>query len=163
MEGHQGAVAPEFELIVEECADVRPLPGFHVTRTRTFFVDNYGQVYLLAAPGHRAMLQRQDKLPADAEPTRDIADPDLWMMARAAASIGKGGREMSPLTLADYYAWRTRLFRVQGSQVFELKRGETVRFEIVAGLPAGAVPFTEAEAEQLGQDIHEAAGRIAAS
>ena len=163
MEGHQGAWTPDFELTVEESAEVRPLPGFHVSRTRTFFVDNYGLVYLLAAPGYRVMLQRQDELPTDAEPTRDIHDPDLWMISRAAASIGRGGRDLSPLTLADYYAWRTRLFRVQGSQVFELKRGETVRFEVVAGLPAVAMPFTEAEAEQLGQDIHEAARQIAAN
>jgi hypothetical protein len=88
MNAFQGAVAPEFELTVEESAEARPLPGFHVTRTRTYFVDNYGQVYLLAAPGHRVMVQRQDELPADAEPTRDITDPDLWMMARAAASLG---------------------------------------------------------------------------
>jgi hypothetical protein len=80
----QGAVAPEFELTVEEGADARPLPGFHVTRTRTFFVDNHGQIYLLAAPGHRAMLQRIDALPADAEPTRAITDPDVQMMARTA-------------------------------------------------------------------------------
>ena len=92
MDGTQGAVAPEFELTVEESAEARPLPGFHTTRTRTFFVDNFGQIYLLAAPGHRAMLQRQGELPADAEPTRDISDPDLWMMARAAASLGRGGQ-----------------------------------------------------------------------
>ena len=160
---HQGAVAPEFELTVEESAEARPLPGFHVTRTRTFFVDNYGQVYLLAAPGHRAMLQRQDELPADAEPTRDIADPDLWMMARAAASLGRGGRELSPLTLADYYAWRTRLFRVQGGRVFELKRDGRRSLRACGGAAGGAVPFTEAEAEQLGQDVHDAAGRIDAA
>ena len=40
MNGYQGAVAPEFELTVEESTEARPLPGFHVTRTRTFFVDN---------------------------------------------------------------------------------------------------------------------------
>lgn len=160
MNGSQGAVAPEFELTIEESADARPLPGFHTTRTRTYFVDNPGQVYLLASPGHRAMLQRQEELPADAEPTRDILDPDLWMMARAAASLGGGRRELLPLMLADYYAWRTRLFRVQAGRVFELKRDGGVRFERVATLPAGAVAFTEAEAEQLGDDIHEAARRI---
>ena len=160
MDGSHGAVAPEFELTVEEGADARPLPGFHVTRTRTFFVDNDRQIYLLAAPGHRAMLQRQDELPADAEPTLDIPDPDLWMMARAAASLGLGGPELSPLTLADYYVWRTRLFRVQAGQVFELKRDVGVRFERVAALPAGAVPLTEAEAEQLSQDVHDAASCI---
>ncbi len=163
MDGSQGALAPEFELTVEESADARPLPGFHVTRTRTFFVDNDGQIYLLAAPGHRAMLQRQGELPADAEPTRDIADPDLWMMARAAASLGRGGPELSPLTLADYYVWRTRLFRVQAGRVFELKRDGGVRFERVAALPAGAVPFTEAEAEQLGQDVADAVSCIDAA
>lgn len=160
MNGSQGAVAPEFELTIEERADARPLPGFYTTRTRTYFADNFGQVYLLASPGHRAMLQRQEELPADAEPTRDIPDPDLWMMARAAASLGRGGQELSPLTLADYYAWRTRLFHVQAGRVFELKRDGGVRFERVAALPAGAVPFTEAEAGQLGDDIHEAARRI---
>ncbi|MBL8972399.1 MAG: hypothetical protein JNK56_17565 [Myxococcales bacterium] len=163
MNGTQGAVAPEFELTVEESAEARPLPGFHTTRTRMFFVDNFGQIYLLAAPGHRAMLQRQGELPADAEPTRDIANPDLWMMARAAASLGRGGQELSPLTLADYYAWRTRLFHVQAGRVFELKRDGGVRFERVAALPAGAVPFTEAEAEQLGHDVHDAASRIDAA
>lgn len=157
---HHGAVAPEFELTVEESAEARPLPGFHVTRTRTMFVDNDGQIFLLAAPGHRAMLQRIDELPVDAEPTRAIADPDLWMMARAAASIGRGGRERSPLGIADYFAWRTRLFHLHAGQVFELKRDGGVRFVPVTALPAGAVPFTEVEAEQLGDDIHEAARRL---
>lgn len=59
---------------------------------------------LLAAPGQRVMLQRIDALPADAEPTRDIMDPDVQMMARTAATIGRGGREVSRLILADYYA-----------------------------------------------------------
>ena len=35
MNGPQGAVAPEFELTVEERADARPVPGFHTTRTRS--------------------------------------------------------------------------------------------------------------------------------
>lgn len=160
MGGPQGAVAPEFELTVEESADARPLPGFHVTRTRTYFVDNRGQIFLLAAPGHRVMLQRIDALPADAESTRAITDPDVQMMARTAASIGRGGREVSRLILADYYAWRTRLFHVTAGRVFELKRDGDVRFVPVAALPAGAVPFTEAEAQQLGHDIHEAARHI---
>lgn len=163
MTGSQGAVAPEFELAVEESADTRPLPGFHTTRTRTFFVDNFGQIFLLAAPGHRAMLQRQDELPDDAEPTRDIPDPDLWMMARAAASLGRGEQELSPLMLADYYAWRTRLFHVYAGRVFELMRDGGIRFERVAALPAGAVPFTESEAEQLRQEVHDAASRIDAA
>lgn len=65
-----------------------------------------------------------------------------------------GGGSSSPLMLADYYAWRTRLFRVQAGRVFELKREGGVRFERVATLPARAVAFTEAEAEQLGPDVH---------
>ena len=163
MNGSQSAAAPEFELTVEESAEARPLPGFHVTRTRTYFVDNTGEVYLLAAPGQRAMLQRQDELPDDAEPTRDIADPNLWMMARAASSLGRGGPVLPPPRLADYYAWRTRLFRVDAGRVFELKRDGRVRFERVATLPSRAVHFTEAEAEQLGQDVHDAASCIDAT
>jgi hypothetical protein len=163
MDGHQGALAPEFELTVEESADTRPLPGFHVTRTRTLFVDDHGRVYLVAAPGHRAMLQQVEALPADAEPTRAIADPNLWMMARAAQSLGRGAGEPSLLSLADYFAWRTRLFRVQAGRVFELKRDGAVRFEAVPALPRGAVAFTEAEAQQLGDDIHAAAHRIMAT
>ena len=77
MNGSQGAAAADFELTVEVCADARPLPGFHATRTRTYFVDNHGRAFLVAAPGHRAMLQGIDELPADAEPTRDIREPEL--------------------------------------------------------------------------------------
>ena len=158
MDGTQGAVAPEFELTVEESAEARPLPGFHTTRTRTFFVDNFGQIYLLAAPGHRAMLQRQDELPDDAEPTRDVPDPDLWMIARAAHELGRGQRDVPELHIADFYAWRTRLFHIHAGRVFELQREpDGVRFVLASLLPAGAVPFTEAEAEQLGDDIREAA------
>ena len=149
MNGTQGAVAPEFELMVEESAEARPVPGFHTTRTRTFFVDNFGQIYLLAAPGHRAMLQRQGELPADAEPTRDIADPDLWIMVRAAASLGRGGQEFSPLTLADYYAWRTRLFHVQAGRVFELKRDGGDHFDDQQTFSARIL---------LGQDVADVAG-----
>ena len=131
MDGTQGAVAPEFELTVEESAEARPLPGFHTTRTRTFFVDNLGQIYLLAAPGHRVMLQRQDELPADAEPTRDIPDPDLWMIARAAHELGRGQRDVPELHIADFYAWRTRLFHVHAGCVFELQREpDDVRAEV---------------------------------
>ena len=89
--------------------------------------------------------------------------PPRRRVARAAASLGRGGQELSPLTLADYYAWRTRLFHVQAGRVFELKRDGGVRFERMAALPARAVPFTEAEAEQLGQDVHDAASRIDAA
>ncbi len=128
--------------------------------SRSGGVDDHGRAYLVSAPGHRAMLQQIEALPADAEPTRAVADPDLWMMARAAQSLGSGARVRSPLSIADYYAWRTRLYLVRGSRVFELKRDGGVRFALVAALPAGAVPFTEAEAEQLGQDVHDAARRI---
>jgi hypothetical protein len=161
MAGQKFDLAPEFELTIEDCADLRPLPGFHVTRTRTFFVDNYGQAWLLSAPGHRAMLQRISELPADAEPTRAIEEPDLWMMARAAQSMGRGG-ELSPLSIADYFAWRAHLFHVRAGQVFELRRDGGARFVAVSALPPGAVPFTETEAEQLGDDIHQAARLIGA-
>lgn len=50
---------------------------------------------------------------------------------------------------------------MQRGQVFELKRGEAVRFELVARLPTGAVPFAKAEAEMLGHNVHEAARQIA--
>jgi hypothetical protein len=160
MNGSQGAAAADFELTVELCADARPLPGFHTTRTRTFFVDNHGRAYLVAAPGHRAMLQAIDELPGDAELTRDVADPDLWMMARAAHELGREPRALPELHVADFYAWRTRLFHIHGGRVFELQREPGgVRFVPASLLPAGAVPFTEAEAEQLGDDIHEAARR----
>jgi|JI10StandDraft_1071094.scaffolds.fasta_scaffold03174_11 hypothetical protein len=164
MNGSQSAAAAEFELTVEVCADARPVPGFHVTRTRTFFVDNHGRVFLVAAPGHRAMLLRVDELPADAEPTRDVPEPEPWVMARAVHALGRGQPNLPELHIADFYAWRTRLFHVHAGQVFELHRElDGVRFAPAPLLPTGAVPFTEAEAEQLGDDIHEAARRLTAS
>jgi hypothetical protein len=162
MNGSQGAAAADFELTVEVCADARPLPGFHATRTRTYFVDNHGRAFLVAAPGHRAMLQGIDELPADAEPTRDVREPELWMMARAAHGLGHGAPDLPELHIADFYAWRTRLFHVQAGHVFELQRGpDGVRFVLASLLPVGAVPFTDAEAQQLGDEIHEAARQLA--
>lgn len=164
MNGSQSAAAAEFELTVEVCAEARPVPGFHVTRTRTFFVDNHGRAFLVAAPGHRAMLLRVDELPADAEPTRDVPEPELWMLARAIHGLGRGQPHLPELHIADFYAWRTRLFHVHAGQVFELHRDSSgVRFVPAPMLPAGAVPFTDAEAQQLGDDIHEAARRLGAS
>jgi len=53
---------------------------------------------------------------------------------------------------------------VHAGCVFELQREpDDVRFVPASLLPAGAVPFTEAEAQQLADDIHEAARRLAAS
>ena len=162
MNGSHGAAAADFELTVEVCADARPLPGFHATRTRTYFVDNHGRAFLVAAPGHRAMLQGIDELPADAEPTRDIREPELWMMARAAHALGHGAPDLPELHIADFYAWRTRLFHVHAGHIFELQREpDGVRFVPASLLPAGAVPFTDAEAQQLGDEIHEAARRLA--
>ena len=164
MNGSHGAAAADFELTVEVCADSRPLPGFHSTRTRIFFVDNHGRAFLVAAPGHRAMLQGVDELPRDAQPTRAIRDPELWMMARAAHALGCGQQDLAELYIADFYAWRTRLFHVHAGRVFELKRESGgVRFVPASLLPAGAVPFTEAEAQRLAEDIHEAARRLATS
>ena len=161
MNGSQSAASADFELTVEVCADARPLPGFHTTRTRTFFVDNLGRAYLVSAPGHRVMLQAIDELPEDAELTRDVPDPDLWMIARAAHELGRGQRDVPELHIADFYAWRTRLFHIHAGRVFELQREpDGVRFVLASLLPAGAVPFTEAEAVQLGDDIHEAARRL---
>lgn len=153
---------PEFELTVEEGRDFQAIPGFYVTRTRTFFVNNFGQTFLLAAPGQRAMLQRVDDLPADAEPTRAITDPDLWMLARATQVLGKGAG--ATMTLADFYAARGRLFHVRQCRVFELRREpDGPRFVEAANLPASAVPFTESEAEQLPSEIAAAARVLDAS
>lgn len=157
MNGLQSAAQAEFELTVEESGDARPLPGFHVTRTRTYFVADRGQVFLLAAPGHRAMLQRADALPAGAVPTRSSDDPDLDLMARAAQALVCGARELVPLHVPVFFAWRTRLFHVRDGEVHELKRDHSVRFEVAAALPAGAVPFTAADARQLGDEVHAAA------
>jgi hypothetical protein len=164
MNGPQNAAAADFELTVEVCADARPLPGFHTTRTRTFFVDNHGRTFLVAAPGHRVMLQQTGELPADAEPTRDVPEPELWMMARAAHALGRGQPGMPELHIADFYAWRTRLFHVHAGHVYELERGpDDVRFVPASLLPAGAVPFTAAEAQQLADDVHQATRRLRAS
>ncbi len=161
MNGLQGASVPDFELTVEEGNDARPLPGFHVTRTRTLFVDNYGQVYLLAAPGHRTMLQRTDALPPDAEPTQAVIDPGLWLMARAAQSLGRGDCELTALRIADYYMFRGRLFCLKVSQVFELRHETDSRFIAVSALPAGARPLSEVEIEHIDGDVRAAARRLA--
>lgn len=160
MTSSQNASPADFELTVEPCADARPLPGFYVTRTRTFFVDDHGRVYLLAMPGQRAMLALAEALPPSAGPTRDV-DKTLQMMARVAQALGRGQHELTPLRLAGYFAWRTRLFRVHAGQVYELKRdADAVRFDPAPALPAGAIPFTEAEALRLGEDVHRAACRL---
>lgn len=160
MTSSQGALAVDFELTVEACADARPLPGFHVTRTRTFFVDNHGRVYLLAMPGQRAMLALVEALPPSAGPTRDV-DATMQMMARVAQALGAGQHELTPLRLASYFAWRTRLFLVHAGQVHELRReADKVHFDPAPALPTGAIPFTEAEALRLGEDVHRAARRL---
>ncbi len=163
MTGPQSAAQAEFELTVEESGDARPLPGFHVTRTRTYFVADRGHVFLLAAPGHRAMLQRAEALPADAVPTGSSDDSDVHLMARAAQALACGARELAPLHVPTFFAWRTRLFHVKDGVVHELKCDPGVRFEAVAALPAGAVPFTAAEARQLGDEVRAAALGIRAA
>lgn len=159
MDQLSGRAPQEFELTVEELADSQAIPGFYVTRTRTFFVNNWGMPYLLAAPGHRAMLQRVEGLPADAEPTRAITDPDLWMLARATQVLGQGPG--AAMTIADFYAARGYLYHVRACRIFELQRGPGGPvFIAVDTLPSGAIPFTESEAEQLGPEIAAAAARV---
>lgn len=160
MNGSQGALAAEFELTVEACADARPLPGFYVTRTRTFFVDNHARVYLLAAPGQRAMLMQMETLPPNADPTGDVGTT-MQMLARVAQALGCGQPELGPLRLARFFAWRTRLFHVRAGHVYELRRDDDgVRFDPASALPASAIPFTETDLLQLGDDVHRAAQRL---
>jgi hypothetical protein len=61
--------ADEFELTVTDTPEPAARPGFHETRTRTFYVTAAGSVYLLAAPGQRAMLQAVEQLPPEATPS----------------------------------------------------------------------------------------------
>lgn len=160
MNGSQCTPAAEFELTVEACADARPLPGFYVTRTRTFFVDNHGRAYLLAAPGQRAMLMQVETLPPSADPTGDVSTT-MQMLARVAQALGSGQAELGLLRLASFFAWRTRLFHVHAGHVYELRRDENgARFDPASALPASAIPFTETELLQLGDDVHRAAHHL---
>lgn len=76
--------ADEFELTVAEHLGLRPQAGFHETRTRTYYVTADGAVYLLAAPGQRAMLQAVDDLAPDATATGRTVDTRLRTLADVA-------------------------------------------------------------------------------
>jgi hypothetical protein len=77
----------EFEVTISEIQTFQAHPGFHETRTRTFYVTTTGSVYLLAAPGQRAMLQLVEHLPADATPSGRIHDLRLRTLADVANDL----------------------------------------------------------------------------
>lgn len=78
----------EFELtITDESESAAARPGFHETRTRTFYVTAAGSVYLLAAPGQRAMLQAVEHLPPDATPSSSVRDLRLRTLADVAEDL----------------------------------------------------------------------------
>lgn len=79
--------ADEFELIVAEHPGVRPPAGFHETRTRTYYVTAGGAVFLLAAPGQRAMLQAVEHLPPEAAATGRTVDMRLRTLADVADDL----------------------------------------------------------------------------
>ena len=76
----QEPLADDFELTVTDMPEPAARPGFYETRTRTFYVTADGGVYLLAAPGQRAMLQAVEHLPPDATQSR-VDDPRLKTLA----------------------------------------------------------------------------------
>ena len=77
----------EFELTVAEHPGVRAPPGFHETRTRTYDVTACGTVYLLAAPGKRAMLHAVEELPSQAVATGRTVDTRLRTLADVADDL----------------------------------------------------------------------------
>ncbi len=77
----------EFELTVAEHPGLRPARGFHETRTRTYYVTACGTVYLLAAPGQRAMLQAVEDLPPEAVATGRTVDMRLRTLADVADDL----------------------------------------------------------------------------
>ena len=74
----------EFELTITEASGPAARPGFHETRTRTFYVTAAGSVYLLAEPGQRAMLQAVEHLPSDATPSSRVHNIRLQTLADVA-------------------------------------------------------------------------------
>lgn len=90
--------AAEFELTVSEQPGLLPAPGFHETRTRTYYVTAYGTVYLLAAPGQRAMLQAVEDLPPEAVATGRTVDMRLRTLADVADDLAavRGSPSASP-------------------------------------------------------------------
>ena len=86
----------EFELTITDTPEPTAQPGFHETRTRTFYVTTAGAVYLLAAPGQRAMLQAIDRLPADATSSTAIRDLRLRTLADVADDLATPPRFPPP-------------------------------------------------------------------
>ena len=82
----QEPLADDFDLTVTDTPDPAARPGFYETRTRTFYVTAYGSVYLLAAPGQRAMLQAVEHLPPDATQSR-VDNPRLQTLADVADDL----------------------------------------------------------------------------
>ncbi len=77
----------EFELTIADAPEPTAGPGFHETRTRTFYVTSAGVVYLLAAPGQRAMLQAVELLPPEATPCTAIRELRLRTLADIAEEL----------------------------------------------------------------------------
>jgi hypothetical protein len=82
----QEHLADDFELTVTDTPEPAARPGFYETRTRTFYVTADGVVYLLVAPGQRAMLQAIELLPLDATRSR-VEDPRLQTLANVADDL----------------------------------------------------------------------------
>lgn len=82
----------EFELTITDTPEPKAPPGFHETRTRTFYVTTAGAVYLLAAPGQRAMLQAVEHLPPEATPSTAIRDLRLRTLADVAEDLASPPR-----------------------------------------------------------------------
>jgi hypothetical protein len=89
----------EFELTIADAPELRAPPGFHETRTRVYYVTAAGAVYLLAAPGQRAMLQAVDHLPPEAMATGAVRDLRLRTLAEVAEDLAPM-RPCAPLHLA---------------------------------------------------------------
>ncbi len=77
----------EFELTVTDTPDPAVRPGFYETRTRTYYVTAAGSVFILAAPGQRAMLQAVEQLPPEATPSSGIRDLRLRTLAEVADDL----------------------------------------------------------------------------
>ena len=88
--------ADEFELTIADTAEPAARPGFHETRTRTFYVTAARSVYLLAAPGQRAMLQAVERLPADATSSPCVRDLRLRTLADVAEDLAASLRRLPP-------------------------------------------------------------------
>ena len=86
----------EFELTVTDTPEPAAPPGFHETRTRVFYVTASGPVFLLAAPGQRAMLQAVEQLPPEATPSPGVRDLRLRILADVADDLAAPPRCSPP-------------------------------------------------------------------